>query len=293
MALGETEVRERLDPGIDRLGQLPGDPLGGHPGEQLLADPFDLLHPARRTHRPAQQIGLVAGAVAEHHRHLHQLLLEQRYAQGALQDRFQQRVRIADRLLAGGPAHIGMHRTALDRAGPDQGDLDDQVIEPARQQPGQGADLGPALHLEHPDRIGHAEHVVDPGLLLGDPGQGPPFAEPVGDQIEGVLDRGQDAQAEEVELHQPHPGAGILVPLQHGAVLHPAAFDRADLTHRAFGEHHATGVDAEMARGAEQLLGQLEHRGGDLVAARRRRAVGCGEVTIGVDLGGPGVLLAG
>ena len=38
-------------------------------------------------------------------------------------------VGIVDRLLALAPAQIGMHHVALDRAGPDDRDLDDEIVE--------------------------------------------------------------------------------------------------------------------------------------------------------------------
>ena len=63
-----------------------------------------------------------------------------------------------------------MDRPTLDGAGADEGDLHHQVVEVAGLEPGQGGHLGPALHLEHADGVGLAQHVVDLGLL-GDGGQ--------------------------------------------------------------------------------------------------------------------------
>ena len=178
-----------------------------------------------------------------------------------------------------------MHRPTLDRAGPDQRDLDHQVVELPRLQPGQGADLGPALHLEHPDRVGPAEHVVHPGLLLGQRLQRPGLAEPGGHEIQRVLHRAEDPQPQEVELDQPHPGAAVLVPLQHRAGVHPPALDRAHLAHRSLGQHHPAGVDAQVPRRPQQLVGELDHRRRDVVLVLHR------DGAPGVDLLGPGVLL--
>ena len=66
-----------------------------------------------------------------------------------------------DRLVAAAAAQIGMHHVALDRAGPHDRHLDDEVVEAARLQPRQHVHLRPALDLEHADRIGAAQHVVD------------------------------------------------------------------------------------------------------------------------------------
>ncbi len=60
-----------------------------------------------------------------------------------------------------------MHRPALDRAGTDDRHLDDQVAEATGLDARQGRHLGTALHLEDPDCVGPAQHVVD-GVLLGD-----------------------------------------------------------------------------------------------------------------------------
>jgi hypothetical protein len=180
-----------------------------------------------------------------------------------------------------------VHRAALDRARADQRHLDRQVVEAARAEPGQRAHLGPALHLEHPDRVGQAELVVDAGLLFGDGVEVPVLAEVLADRVHRILQGGEHAEAEQVELDQAHPGAVVLVPLQDGPVLHPGVLDRHHLADGPVGQHHAAGVDAEVAGELQQLLRQLDHRGRDVVvdaAADRPPRV---------DLFGPGVLLPG
>ena len=55
-----------------------------------------------------------------------------------------------------------MDRVALHRAGPDDRHLDDQVLEALRPRLGQRLHLGPALDLEHANRVGGrdgAEHL--------------------------------------------------------------------------------------------------------------------------------------
>ena len=69
---------------------------------------------------------------------------------------------VGDRLLPGAPAQVRMDRVALHRAGPDDRDLDDQVLEALRPRLGQRLHLGPALDLEHAHRVGGrdgAEHL--------------------------------------------------------------------------------------------------------------------------------------
>ena len=84
---------------------------------------------------------------------LHHLLLEQRHAQRLAQRRAHRLVRHGRVLEAVVAAQVRMHRTALDRARPDQRDLDDQVVELLRAQPRQGGHLRPGLHLEHAHRV--------------------------------------------------------------------------------------------------------------------------------------------
>ena len=72
-------------------------PLPRHARAQLH---LDLLHALRslEAHRAPQLLGLAAGEAGRDHRHPQQLLLEQRHAERALQDRLERRMRIHDRL---------------------------------------------------------------------------------------------------------------------------------------------------------------------------------------------------
>ena len=176
VALGEAEVGERLDAVVDVVGEVAGDAVPGHAVVERLAQPFDPLDAALGAHRPAQQVRVVARAPADGHGDLHELLLEQRHPERPLQHRLEHRMLVRDRLAAGGAPDVRVHRAALDRAGADERDLDDEVVEAARLEPGQRADLGPALDLEDADRVGPAQHVVDARLLLGDGGQRPRLA---------------------------------------------------------------------------------------------------------------------
>ena len=117
-----------VEPGLQPL-HLRGGPLGAH--------------------RPAQLVGLAGVEAGDVDGELHQLLLEQRDAQRLGQRLLHHRVVVGDRLLAVAAADVRVHRVALDRAGADQRDLDHQVVEGARFQPGQGGHLRAGLDLEH------------------------------------------------------------------------------------------------------------------------------------------------
>jgi hypothetical protein len=87
VALGEAEVRERLDLRVDVVGDGSHQTVARHAVVELLAHRLDALDAALGAHRPAQHVGILAGEVADGHAHLHQLLLEHRDPEGALQHR--------------------------------------------------------------------------------------------------------------------------------------------------------------------------------------------------------------
>ncbi len=149
-------------------------------------------------------------------------------------------------------------------------------------EPGEGGHLGPALDLEHADRVGLAQHVVDLGLLR-DRGQVDLDAVMRLDEVDAQVEGGEHAQAEEVDLDQADGGAVVLVPLENAPVLHAAPLDGADLDDRPVADDHAAGVDAEMPREALDLLRQVDHRLGDVVVLGVGQAVAVGLLRPGVE----------
>jgi hypothetical protein len=141
--------------------------------------------------------------------------------------------------------------------------------------------------VEHTDGVGAAEHVVDPRLLLRDLVDAEVLAHRVAHDVEAVLQRGEHAEAEQVELHEPHPRAVLLVPLHDGAALHAPALDRHDLADGPVGEHHASRVDAHVPRELHHLEREVDDGLGDVVLLAR------GEGPVPLDLLRPGVLLPG
>ena len=150
----------------------------------------------------------------------------------------------------------------MDRSRSDEGDLDGQVVERPRSQPGQSGQLGAGFDLEYPDRVGAAEHLVHGFIVVIDLR---PVDEDPGvavDESDHLVQGGQHAQTEQVEFDQVHGRAVVFVPLDDGAVAHRRLLDRHDFADGTVGEDHPAGMDAQMPRGAEQILGDLEHRGG-------------------------------
>ena len=129
--LGKPVQRERRDRRDDLLGRVAGDALPRHALAQLH---FDLLHPllgSLEAHRAPQLLGLAAGEAGGHHRHPQQLLLKQRHAERAREDRLERRMRVAHRLAPRAPVQIRMHHLPDDRPGPDDRHLHDEVVEAA------------------------------------------------------------------------------------------------------------------------------------------------------------------
>ena len=95
------------------------------------------------------------------------------------------------------PAQIRMDHVALDRTGPDDGDLDDEIIECPGLHPGQHRHLGAALDLKGAERVGLPDHGVG-ARVLGRNGRKIQFnALGFGEEIEGALHAGQHAEGRE------------------------------------------------------------------------------------------------
>jgi hypothetical protein len=113
-----------------------------------------------------------------------------------------------------------VHHVALDRAGADDRDLDDQVVERCAAQARQHVHLRPALHLEDAERSARRQHAVGLGVVLRHIGQrqrGPPVRL---DQREGAADAGEHPEAQHVHLQDAQRLDVVLVPFDGVAVLH-------------------------------------------------------------------------
>ena len=157
-------------------------------------------------------------------------------------------------------AQIGMHHVALDRPGPHDRHLDDEIVEVARLQPRQHRHLRAALDLEHADRVGALDHVVDRRVLVlhGRPGSRGRALAVVRAQRSNALRRQVSMpSAEHVDLQQPSVEV-VLVPLDDGALLHGGVLDRHHLVEARAGDDEAADMLGEMAREADQLAGERD-----------------------------------
>ncbi len=269
--LREPEVGERLELVVDLFGHARRDPVRRHPRHQPGPEPFHLLDRALRPHRASQLIRLRTREPGDVDGHLHELLLEQRHALGLGQRLLQQGVQVGDLLATPCPVDVRVHRAALDGPGPDQGDLDDDVVELPGLQARQRRHLRAGLHLEHPHGVRRTQQVVDRRVLLRQRVQ--PELDPLvlAHQHERHLQRRQHAEPQQVELHQPGIGAVVLVPLQHGAARHPRPLHGAHLDDGAVAHHHAARVDPQVPGQAQEPLREIDHRRRDLPRLRRGR----------------------
>ena len=132
--------------------------------------------------------------------------------------------------------------------GPNDGHLHDEVLEPRRAGLGKRLHLGAGLDLEDADRVGGLDRAEDLRVVVGQgiqvgPGTGVPF-----DPVQGVRDRAQGSQREEVDLHQAQGLDVLLVELGHDPARHGGPLDGDELGDRGPGHEHPADVDAEVAR---------------------------------------------
>ena len=151
-----------------------------------------------------------------------------------------------------------MHHVALDRAGPDDRHLDDQVIEGTRFQTRKHGHLGPAFDLEDAKGIAAAEHVVDQGILGRQIAEVEAAAEVERNEVEGLADAGQHAESEDVDLEHAERVDVVLVPFDDRAPVHGGILDRHDVREGFAGDDEAADMLRKMAREADQRGGKFE-----------------------------------
>src|SRR5579872_7045251 len=96
-------------------------------------------------------------------------------------------------------SQVGMYHVTLDRPGPDDSDLDHQVVEAFRPEPWQHGLLGAAFDLEYADRIGGAAHIVHGRVVLRDVGESKVKSVMLFGQVEGFSHAGKHAQSQYID----------------------------------------------------------------------------------------------
>ena len=104
-------------------------------------------------HRAAQRVGLRAGVAAELHGDRHRLLLEDRNPLRAGENLLEVGMEKRHRLFAEPARGVRMNEVRLDRSGPDERDLHDDVVQMIGRGVQNRIDLRPALDLKRADRL--------------------------------------------------------------------------------------------------------------------------------------------
>ncbi len=169
-------------------------------------------------------------------------------------------MQVLNGLLAFPTTEIGVDHIPLNRAGADDGDLDDQIVEGARLDAGQHRHLGAALDLEDPDRVRLADHGVGRRILGRDRGQVEGHSLVLGQQIEAALHAGEHPERQHIHLHELEDVDVVLVPLDDLAVDHAGGLDRHEVVEPVIGENEAAWMLRQVPGRALELLRKFERQ---------------------------------
>ena len=170
VALGKAIFAKALDLTKAPLGEVALIASRRHAFDHLGLEALDRADAPEGRHGAAQFIGFGGGEAGGDNGDFHRLFLKQWHAQRLAQDAFQLSRGVDDLLDALPAAQIGMHHIALNRAGADNGDFNDQVVEFGRLQARQHRHLRPTFDLKHADCIGALDHGIDASFLGRDRG---------------------------------------------------------------------------------------------------------------------------
>ena len=107
------------------------------------------------------------------------------------------------------------------------------------------------------DRVGGLDLGVDPGVVERDPREVDRLVVEARDQLDGLLDRREHPEPEQVDLQEAGVGARVLVPLADLAAGHRRRLHRDEVDQRPGGDHHPARVLGDVARQAGDLARQL------------------------------------
>ena len=158
------------------------------------------------------------------------------------------------------PLDVRVDGAALDRPRPDERHLHRQVVEVLGPRAQQALHLRAALDLEVADRVRGLDPGVDVLVVERDPRQVDGLPAGARDAVDAVLDRGEHAQPEQVDLHEAGVGARVLVPLADLPADHRRRLDRHELDQRPGRDHHPAGMLRDVAREPGDLLAEPAER---------------------------------
>ena len=211
-------------------------------------------------HGAAQQIGAAQRISPDDLGCQHDLFLVDHDAVGFAQNAFEEGVRISHVLAAVFACHEA--RDIFHRAGPVHRVERNQVFKARGQRLAQHALHAAAFKLEYGFGLAVLKqlvgglvvkrHVVEREVFLS------LVARP--DEVAGQFHDGERGQTQKVELHQAGSFHVVLVELAHGRVAARLLVQRAKVGELARRDQHATGVHADVAGQAFELLRQFDQR---------------------------------
>jgi len=186
---------------VDLVGQLGRDLVGAAALHELVAHLLQLFGDLL-AHGLAQAVGFSRREAGELLGDLHDLLLEDHAAVGVLEDGLHQRVIVGDGLAAVLAVHEHVEHAGLHGAGAEQRDQRDDVVEDGGLDAEQKVADALRVQLEHRERLGGAQHLEGLRVVHRDGVDVELGVVPLLHELHGVVDDGEGAQAEEVDLEQ-------------------------------------------------------------------------------------------
>ena len=258
MAFREPVIAEAFDLAETALGKVALVAVRNHSLDQFFLEHVNGAGMAEGGHGTAQLVGLGRGEVGGDDGDLHGLFLEQRHAMGFRKHVAQFFGRVLGLFLAVPAAQIGMHHVALDRAGADDGDFDDEIVERPRLQARQHGHLGAAFDLKDAYRIRLAQHVVDGGIAGRHGGELDLAAVMAFQQVEALADTAQHAERQHVDFQDAERVEVVLVPFDRGAVFHRRVGDGHHLRQGAAGDHEPADMLRQVSGKTRQFAGKAD-----------------------------------
>ncbi len=211
---------------------------------------------------PTHLVGLReghAGRLGDDHQHL---LVEDDDPLGLLEGRDEARVQVGGVLPALAGVEEGHDHVALDRAGPEERDVDDEVLEGLRTELADELALPRALDLEAPEGPRRADQLEGRLVVEGHLRLVVEIEVHAVDTLDlegGVCHGRLHPDAEDVELEQAHLLDVVLVELAHREA-EPARLDRSAVEQHRVGQHDPAGVQGDVARQPVEPLDDVEHQ---------------------------------
>src|SRR4029450_5249973 len=263
--LREAEAGEADELVEDAVGNVRVDAVRGRARDEALAERLERVVAPFAAHRAPQPFGLADGEACEGHRHLEHLVLEDDDSEGGAERLAQELV--VDRPDVGGVVaellarvDVRVHGLALDRPGPDERDLDGEVVQVRRQRAPEALHLRAALDLERAHGVGALDLGEDVGIVEGDAREVDDLVPRARDLVDTVLDRREHPEPEQVDLQEAGIRARVLVPLAELPAGHRRRLYRDDLDERARRDDHPARVLRDVTRETGDLPGQPRER---------------------------------